>query len=155
MGFTEKPNIQEGLGFTKNHLKRGAWTVFWFKRRETWQEIGGVDTPMHSRSSQHLLCTNLKILNALSFFCFIQVIQNITISGNCHVRIYKSHMHKHFYFCSVTIFCYKCCVQTYWSCIHKCIGAYSKILVNWKKIYTDKKNKLRNMIYIDTHKYLC
>ena len=131
MGFTEKPNIQEGLGFTKNHLKRGAWTVFWFKRRGTWQEIGGVDTPMHTRSSQHLLCTNLKILNALSFFCFIQVIQNITISGNCHVRIYKSHMHKHFDFCSLIKCWYYCYVRTYWSCVHKCIRTYSKILVNW------------------------
>ena len=78
---------------------------------------------MHTTSSQTLLRTNLQILNVWSFFGFIQLIRNITNSCNYHVRIYKSHMHKYFYFCSLTKPLYKCCVQTYWSCIHKCISA--------------------------------
>ena len=93
-----------------------------------------------------LSCTNLQILNAWSFFCFSQLVGNITIRGNCCLQIYKSYMDKHFCFCSLTKFWYKCCVRTYWSCIHKCIGTCSKIynqIVNCLTdncLYTDKKN---------------
>ena len=33
-------------------------------------------------------------------FCFSQLTGDITVSGNCRVRIYKSYMHEHFGFCS-------------------------------------------------------
>ena len=109
---------------------------------------------MHTTSSQNLLCINLQVLNAWPIFLLHPAKWIITISSNCHVRIYKSHMHKHFYFCSVTISWYKCCLQTYWSCIHKCIGAYSKILVNWKKYIQIKKTNFGTW-FIVTHINIC
>ena len=51
-----------------------------------------------------MMCTNLQILNAWLFFGFSQLIGNITISGNFRVQIYKSYMHEHFCFCSLTKF---------------------------------------------------
>ena len=138
MSFTEKYNIQGrwGVGFHEKPIKRvfpkkGGLRQFADLRGGGLVRNTSCYTPMHTTSSQNLLRTNLQILNAWSFFCFIQLIGNITISCNYHVRIYKSHMHKYLYFCSLTKFLYKCCVQTYWSCIHKCIGTYRKILVNW------------------------
>ena len=97
------------------------------------------------------------------FFCFSQLIGNITISGNCRVRNYKSYMHEHFCFCNLTKFWYKCCVPTYWSCIRKCIGTCSKIYnqkVNYLTddcLHADNKKiwQYGSNIYIDTHKYLC
>ena len=91
-----------------------------------------------------LSCTNLQIVNVWSFFRSSKLIGNITISGNCHVQIYKSHMHEHFCFCSLKRFWFKCFVETFWSCIHKCIGTYSKIynqIVNYLTdncFYADK-----------------
>ena len=51
---------------------------------------------------------------------------------------------KCFYFCSLTKCWYKCCVQTYWSCIHNCIGTYSKIFSELIIAYTEIK--LCNMV---------
>ena len=108
-----------------------------------------------------MMCTNLQILNASSFFCFSQLTGNITISGNCRVRIYKSYMHKHFCFCSLTKFWYKCCIQTYWSCIHKCIGRCSKIYnqnVNYLTDYflhADKKNNNMVLTITVAHINIC
>ena len=92
------------------------------------------------------MCTNLQIPNAWSFLCFSQLIGNITISGNCCVWIYKSCMHERFCFCNLTKFWYKCCVRTYWSFIHKCIGTCSKI-------YNQKVNYLTdNCLHADKKK---
>ena len=85
------------------------------------------------------------------FFCYSQLIGNITIRGSCRVQIYKSYMHEHFCFCSLTKIWYKCCVPTYWSCIHKCIESCCKIdnlKVNYLTencLHADKK-KSSNMV---------
>ena len=52
-----------------------------------------------------MIYTNLQILNAWS------LIGNITISGNCCVRIYKSYMHEHSCFCSLAKFRYVLCTN--------------------------------------------
>ena len=64
LGFTEKSDFQEGEGSWKTNikgrgcLKGGAGTVCRFMRSEAWQEIGseGVDTPLHTISSQNKDC---------------------------------------------------------------------------------------------------
>ena len=98
-----------------------------------------------------MMCINLQILNAYSFFGFSQLIGNIIISGNCRVRIYKYYMPEHFCFGTMTKFCYKCCVPTYWSCIHKFVGTYSKIYNQKVKYLTDDclhadKKKSSNLV---------
>ena len=86
----------------------------------------------------------------LVIFLLQQLIGSISISDNCHVRVYESYMHKHFCFCSLTKFWCKCCFRTYWSCIHKCIGTCSRIynqITNYLTdncLYTEKKSS--NMV---------
>ena len=75
---SRKTTVKGGLS------KKGVWKVFWFKEWGAWQEIGGVDTPIHTISSQN----NLKITtNCYKKKCLLVITKNKKHSSNQVVPI--------------------------------------------------------------------